>query len=1255
MLLPETNQKSPESDFPAAVIPDHQLVRRIGRGSYGEVWLARSVVGALRAVKIVWRRNFDDARPYEREFAGIQRYEPVSRGHEGLVDVLHVGRDEKAGCFYYVMELADDAASNGQLASGSSTDGYTPKTLRKVQKDRGRLPIHECLDIGVRIAAALCKLHESGLVHRDIKPSNIIFANDQPKLADIGLLASIDEARSYVGTEGFVAPEGPGTAQADIFSFGKLLYEMATGLDRNEFPKLPALAIDGEGDAGFFAELNEVFLRACDPDPAKRYQSADELRQEMILLQGGRSLRQLRVLERRATVARKVSLVMGVAAMVAIVGYFGSIKQIYRAQQAEESALVNEQKALASEREALATVEMLQFQTAEEHFRRDDSSTALAILSHLVRRNPTNHVAVNRLLAALTWRNFALPKIQPIFPEGRPRMALFNLQDTEVLTATHTGVLQTWDADTGKLKSQKRFTEGRIYWLDFSADGKLAAVAGQGYTAIVNGSTLQPTVPLMSPTTNRIHSTHFSPNQRWVLATGQDHTLRLWDVATGEQVGADIIHDTSVRTAAFSPDSNRAVTGARNGAVRIWEMPSGRPLTPNLWHTSIVWKVVFSPDGNLIASASDDHEARIWDAKTGSLHAVLRHKNCVVDVQFSPDGTRLVTASEDQSAIIWDVATGRPIGNPLRHRNWVRQAGFSPDGERVVTASEDNTTRIWDAETTEPIVEPMRHPTEVLHAMFSHSGKSLVSTVSSTTGEEVWLWNVASEGASGLPLVTAAKVRDASFSYDGQRIAAACDDGSVRVWNRAENHSKELILPHNGRVQHVAMSRNGKLLVSVQESNALLWDLAVNKRIGRPLAHLDGINSVQFNSDSTRIVTGSADGTAKIWDARTGELQIVVPARDANDKPQATRQQDILAVSFSPDDQLIVTASRNERAIVWRADNGEPVAEFLHDHWVQHAEFSPDGKSVLTASIDRSAGIWDIATGERIGSPLTHDSDINTGHFSRDGRFVVTTSMDWTARVWDAATGKPVSDMMRHQGPVRVAAFSPDGSRIATGADDGIVRLWDTVTGLALNDGFHHSDAISFVRFSPDGNSLLVVPKNGDLILYELLVPEFPAPSWLADLAEAVAGQRLSESGKVEIASPRQFFQLRKSLNVNPDSDFYARWASWFLQDPDKRTISPRANLLVEDYAKKKLDKGSIQDLRHVLFLSPTNAVAHARLARQFLADDAAPSSRLLSKSKWHIARAMLLDSNDSEVQAIHSEIELELKDSQTARRISGR
>src|SRR6266540_333203 len=119
------NSNTPPSPVTPPRIPDHELLRCIGRGSYGEVWLARNALGAYRAVKIVLRRTFEHDRPFEREFGGIQKFEPISRSHEGLVDLLQVGRNDQEGYFYYVMELADDAGQRSDGVMKFWSDGKT--------------------------------------------------------------------------------------------------------------------------------------------------------------------------------------------------------------------------------------------------------------------------------------------------------------------------------------------------------------------------------------------------------------------------------------------------------------------------------------------------------------------------------------------------------------------------------------------------------------------------------------------------------------------------------------------------------------------------------------------------------------------------------------------------------------------------------------------------------------------------------------------------------------------------------------------------------------------------------------------------------------------------------------------------------------------------------------------------------------------------------------------------------------------------
>lgn len=264
-------------------IPDHVLLRRIGKGAYGEVYLARNAIGLYHAVKVVYRDGFIQDEPYEREFRGIQKYMPVSLHHPGLVPLLHVGRNDANGYFYYVMELGDDKSGRGDIRP----ETYSARNLAEDLARRDHLPVAECVEMLLSLTEALHYLHSEKLVHRDIKPSNIIFIKGVPKFADIGLVTDIGGTGrdvSYVGTFGYIAPEGPGQATADIYSLGVVAYQMATGLDRSHFPELPE-TLTQRPDLPDLLFFNRIVLKACQPEAEQRYPSAAEMHTALLALQ----------------------------------------------------------------------------------------------------------------------------------------------------------------------------------------------------------------------------------------------------------------------------------------------------------------------------------------------------------------------------------------------------------------------------------------------------------------------------------------------------------------------------------------------------------------------------------------------------------------------------------------------------------------------------------------------------------------------------------------------------------------------------------------------------------------------------------------------------------------------------------------------------------------------------------------------------------------------------------------------------------
>ena len=252
-------------------VPDFDLIRQIGSGGFGHVWLAvNQTTSRLRAVKVISLQGSGQTDPAGREISSLTRLEANLRcRHPNLLNIHHVGKTTDH--LFYVMDPADDA--RGGPASDSPE--YQPSTLQ-AQLQSGPLPPEVCSDYARQLLAGLASLHAAGMVHRDVKPANCLFVDGQLKLADFGLLTEAHPLVSCIGTQKYMPPDGRMDMRADVYAAGLVIYEMLTGLPVDDFPRLGRQSLPIGGNPTL-ANLLRIVLRACERDPTQRFADAQKM------------------------------------------------------------------------------------------------------------------------------------------------------------------------------------------------------------------------------------------------------------------------------------------------------------------------------------------------------------------------------------------------------------------------------------------------------------------------------------------------------------------------------------------------------------------------------------------------------------------------------------------------------------------------------------------------------------------------------------------------------------------------------------------------------------------------------------------------------------------------------------------------------------------------------------------------------------------------------------------------------------------
>jgi WD40 repeat protein/tetratricopeptide (TPR) repeat protein/tRNA A-37 threonylcarbamoyl transferase component Bud32 len=313
--------------------------------------------------------------------------------------------------------------------------------------------------------------------------------------------------------------------------------------------------------------------------------------------------------------------------------------------------------------------------------------------------------------------------------------------------------------------------------------------------------------------------------------------------------------------------------------------------------------------------------------------------------------------------------------------------------------------------------------------------------------------------------------------------------GIARIWDGNSGQPRSQPLLHEGQVQVVAVSPNGRMVLTADlaaglRGTAQLWDARTGQKVGPPFQHCAGSSAIAFRPDGKLLVTGSTDRTAQLWDPVT---------RKAVGQPMR-HDHLITSVAFSPDGRTLLTGSWDRTARLWDGATGQPRGKPLaHQISVERVAFSPDGRLFVTAGTEfiplpgrprpAEVHLWDATTGQKLPQVLKIEGFLGALRFSPDSRLIATGDGDRTAQLWEASTGRPVGPSLQHGDRVGVLAFSPDGETLLTASGNGAARVWDTRTGQPLSPFFLHPDGVIWAAFSPDARTVRTACRDGSVWL----------------------------------------------------------------------------------------------------------------------------------------------------------------------------